>query len=151
MDISYLTQVIGACGVIASILYLAIQIRQNTKIAQSQTLNALTGRLTERLLLAAENNQLAGLIAKDWDNDELTTAEGSQILFWVSCIIIDLKDIHTQYRLRVIPKSLLLERTQVVKQGIFTTEIGKNVWANVSKACDSKFIAWFEKEVGINQ
>ena len=147
MDISYLTQVIGALGVIASILYLSIQVRQNTKIARSDTLNALTNRL----LLVAENNQLAGLIVKDWSDDEFTPAEKTQLSYWISCIVVDLKDIHSQCQLKVLPKSLLLERTQIIKQGIFKSVIGKSVCSNVSKSCDKKFIIWFEKEVGLGQ
>ena len=149
MDMSYFTQVVGSLGVIASILYLAMQIRQNTKISRSETMHGLTTRLTERLLLVATNNELAGLIAKSWDEDELSKSEKHQLVYWISAIIIDLKDIHTQVQLNIIPKSFLMERTQVMKQGIFNSKLGKEIWCNVKQACDVKFITWFETQMSL--
>jgi hypothetical protein len=42
-------KIIGAVGVIASVLYLAIQIRQNTRSERSSTQQQLTDRIHNRL------------------------------------------------------------------------------------------------------
>jgi hypothetical protein len=144
INISLISQIIGATGVVASILYLAMQIRQNTKIAQSETLHALASRLIDRLLMVATDTELAELIAKDWDG-ELSQPETMQLTYWITSVVIDLKDVHHQCQLGVIPYSFLLERTQVAKRGMFNTALGKQVWENAKTVCDTKFILWFEK------
>jgi hypothetical protein len=47
-------EVLGAIGVICTLLYLTVQIRQNTRALQGATLDALTGRKQFELRWSSE-------------------------------------------------------------------------------------------------
>ncbi|MCP5195157.1 MAG: hypothetical protein H6987_19035, partial [Pseudomonadales bacterium] len=139
-DIAATADVVGAVGVIASMLYLAIQVRQNTRTTRSATLQALSGRLTERLLLVATETDLAQLIALDWEAEELDAVQRTRITYWISAILVDLSDMYNQYRLGVIPYSSLQSRVKVMRQRLFQTEIGQQVWTNLRPVYAPDFV-----------
>ena len=140
-------KIIGAVGVIASVLYLAIQIRQNTRSERSSTQQQLTDRIHNRLLLVAAHPDLAALIAADWSTTEFTDAERVQIRYWLAAIIADIKGIHAQYKLGLVTKSALHGRITIIKQGVFKTEIAVSTWNNVKGESEPDFINWFEKHI----
>lgn len=150
MDTQALTetiQIISAVGVIASMLYLGIQIKQNTTSARSTTQQQLTERIHSRLLLVATNSELAALICADWKTTTFTDVQRTQISYWLSAIITDIKGIHAQYKLGLISKSALHGRITVIKQGVFNTDIAIAVWDNIKGESEPDFIKWFEKNI----
>jgi len=140
-------QIISAVGVIASMLYLAIQIKQSTTSARSNTQQQLTERIHNRLLLVATNSELAGLISSDWETTKFTDVQKTQISYWLSAIITDIKGIHTQYKLGLVSKSTLQGRITVIKHGVFKTDIAVMVWDNIKGESEPEFIRWFEKHI----
>ena len=146
-SIAEIIQFITAAGVIASVLYLAIQIRQNTRSERSSTQQQLTDRIHNRLLLVATNTDLAALIAADWSTTKFTDVEQIQIRYWLAAIIADIKGIHAQYKLGLVTKSALLGRITIIKQGVFKTEIAVSTWNNVKGESEADFISWFEKHI----
>ena len=146
-SIAEIIQIISAAGVIASVLYLAIQIRQSTRSARSSTQQQLTDRIHNRLLLVSTNPELAALIAADWSTTEFTSTERVQISYWLGAIIADIKGIHTQYKLGLVSRSALHGRITIIKQGVFKTEIAVTTWNNVKGESEADFINWFEKHI----
>lgn len=59
-----IAEIIGAGGVIASLLYLAVQIRQSTKVARAETTKDLYLASRDAILQIASNDELA----KIWTN-----------------------------------------------------------------------------------
>ena len=59
-----IAEIIGAVGVIASLLYLAVQIRQSTKVARAETTKDLYLASRDAILQIASNDALA----KIWTN-----------------------------------------------------------------------------------
>jgi len=140
-------QIISALGVIASMLYLAIQIKQSTTSARSNTQQQLTERIHNRLLLVATNSELAGLISCDWETTKFTVIQKTQISYWLSAIITDIKGIHAQYKLGLVSKSTLQGRITVIKRGVFNTDIAVMVWENIKGESEPEFIRWFEEHI----
>ncbi len=140
-------QIISAVGVVASILYLAIQIKQSTTSARSSTQQQLTERIHNRLLLVATNSELAELISSDWKTTEFTDVQKIQISYWLSAIITDIKGMHTQYKLGLVTESALHGRITVIKRGVFKTDIAVTVWNNIKGESEPEFIRWFEKHI----
>ena len=60
-----LAQFVAALGVISSVVYLAIQVRQNAKITKAQFGHSLTSRLYERYFLAAKDQEFSRFLAKN--------------------------------------------------------------------------------------
>lgn len=146
-SIAEIIQFITAAGVIASVLYLAIQIRQNTRSERSSTQQQLTDRIHNRLLLVATNPDLAALIAADWRTTEFTDVEKIQLSYWLAAIIADIKGIHAQYKLGLVSKAALYGRITIIKQGVFKTDIAVTTWNNVKGESEDDFISWFEKHI----
>jgi hypothetical protein len=144
---SDIIKIIGAIGVIASVLYLAIQIRHNTRSARSSTQQQLTDRIHERLLLVATHSNLAALIAADWNTAKFTDVESVQIRYWLAAIIADIKGIYAQYKLGLVTKSALHGRITIIKQGVFKTEIAVSTWNAVKGESEADFINWFEQHI----
>jgi hypothetical protein len=59
-----LAQFVAALGVISSVAYLAIQVRQNAKITKAQFGHSLTSRLYERYFLAAKDQEFSRFLRK---------------------------------------------------------------------------------------
>jgi len=57
--ISAIAELLGAVGVIASLIYLAIQIRQNTSVARAETTKDLYLASREAIMAIASNDHLA--------------------------------------------------------------------------------------------
>lgn len=145
-----LTELISAIGVIASILYLAIQVRQNTLSTRASTIHSLTTRMNERLLLVASNDELAELLTLDWEDDELSPTQKTKLRYWLSAIITDLRDIYFQHQMGIVPKSTLNARVAIIRRRIFRTEIGLDLWLGLKDAYEDDFVQWFNQEVGVN-
>ena len=144
-DLSNITQVVGAIGVILSVLYLALQIKHSTTLSQSETLQTLTTRVCDRILSVTTDESLARLIAADWNSEELTKVERLRIFYWVYAVLTDLRDIYHHYELKIIPYEILIGRTQLIKKGMFKTAIGQRVWEEHKDAYDANFVKWFEE------
>jgi hypothetical protein len=148
-ELAAVADVVGAAGVITSMLYLAIQVRQSTRATQSATLQSLSSRLTERLLLVAAEENLAELIALDWEENELDEVQRIRVMYWISAILVDMSDMYNQYKLNMIPYATLLSRVKVMRNRLFQTEVGLQVWTNLRPIYKEDFVHWFEEAVGI--
>ena len=62
--IGTIAEIVGAAGVIASLLYLAIQIRQSTKVARAETTKDLYLASRDAILQIASNDELAKIWAR---------------------------------------------------------------------------------------
>lgn len=145
--VSLTIDIVGALGVIASLIYLARQIRQNTVTAESSMLAQLTDRLQQRMLLVVEQPHVAELISLDWDQTELSETQRRQIMFWIAAVLVDLADIFRQTSLGVVPQDVLDSRVTVIRAGIFRSNIGRDIWVMMSPAYSEDFRRWFEREV----
>ena len=65
-------EVVGATGVIATLIYLSVQIRQNTKAVRGAALDAITERKQFELKWSSE---IAGAFRKSVENPDTLTLE----------------------------------------------------------------------------
>ncbi len=73
-------EVVGAVGVIVSLLYLALQIRQNSNVVRSATRQAISTTQVELGLRIAESSDLRAAMAKLWGfGDTPTAAQDTEI------------------------------------------------------------------------
>jgi len=62
--IGAVAELLGALGVIASLLYLAVQIRENSRVVQASASQAVADSAQARLLAVAQSPSLASTLAK---------------------------------------------------------------------------------------
>ena len=79
-----LAELLGAIGVIASLVYLAIQIRQNTSTVVANTFQSVQDSSVLRMMALAENDELAErFVAGLVDPDALDGAKRFQFDIWM--------------------------------------------------------------------
>jgi hypothetical protein len=76
---------VGALAVLATLIYLAVQVRQNSDLQRAQTHQQLAQERTLNLRMIVENTELRHAIAKAALGEPLT-ADETGVLFWVTII-----------------------------------------------------------------
>jgi hypothetical protein len=74
-DLGALGEFIGGIAVIATLIYLARQIRQGAKATQFQTLQAIRGNSMQLRLAAVQSEDAVAIMGKAAEGIELTTTE----------------------------------------------------------------------------
>lgn len=81
-------EILGAAGVIATLVYLAVQIRQNTRSNQANRLNEIAREFGERHMVVASNSELPRIAAlcREDRSAEIAEEDQERILAWVNSI-----------------------------------------------------------------
>ncbi len=82
-DLGALGELLGSVAVLATLVYLAFQTRQNTMAIGAQLDAATTATTQANLMSAATSRELAEAIRGDWTAD-VTTSELRLTFYWVS-------------------------------------------------------------------
>ena len=94
--VSAYSDFIGAIAVVVSLVYLALQIRQNTKAIRGSTLDAITAHMQEELRWSSE---MPVVFKKAMDDpDTLTFEESWQLSEWVTAAFTARQNEYHQYR-----------------------------------------------------
>ncbi len=75
-------ELVGGLVVVATLVYLAAQIRQNTRATKAAATAAIASEMEEVLLAIAQDDTLAGAYAKASQGAELTAVEYTKLRFW---------------------------------------------------------------------
>ena len=93
--ITLFVQVIAALGVVASVFYLSLQIRQQNKIASAEFGHHLTERLYNRYFQTAKDADYCEFLARDWASDEVrTAADQIRITHSLGMYLVDIHDVY---------------------------------------------------------
>jgi hypothetical protein len=141
--IGALAELLGALGVIATLGYLAVQIRGNTRALGAQTRHSMSDFAREVSEFRAQH---ADRWAKIMASDDLTPGD-QEFLFWVHMqMLLFGETYHYQHQLGFMPEShwrgfarFLTEYTQ--------TKGFEEFWAEVSTSFSEDFAAWVDKEL----
>jgi len=98
-------EILGAIGVIATIAYLAIQIRQNTRSQQSAIAQATTASRTAWYDLVISNPEIGDIWAKgNAEPDLLTEQKRSRFIWMLSRIFSNLEEFYLQFQHGMLPE-----------------------------------------------
>ena len=75
-------ELVGGAAVIITLLYLAVQIRLNTKATRAQATAYVASELERTVLSVAENTELAEAFVKAAQGADLSPVERARLLFW---------------------------------------------------------------------
>ena len=96
--IGAIAELLGAVGVIASVLYLAVQIRSNTRSQESTVQHSLHEETVTRMMVFAQDSDLAErLIRADESWDQLTKVEKAQVASFMRAVFKGFENIYLQY------------------------------------------------------
>jgi len=143
-----IVQVIAALGVIVSVIYLGIQIKQQNEITKAEFGHSLTNRMYERYFNTSKDDEFSTFLSKDWsDTKKLNDSERWRVAVFVNMVLVDIFDTYDKVERNLVDKSHLDMRMHMLKLGTMKTEIAKVTWNYWKKTRNQDFIDWFEKEI----
>jgi len=79
IDIGQTIQILANVGVLAGIIFLIFEIQQNTVVAEMQAADDYLASTSELNIAVSQSAELAELLVKSRNGDELTEAEGVRV------------------------------------------------------------------------
>ena len=98
-ELGSLGEFIAAVATVTTLVYLALQVRMNNRLAVSNIENQLNSRECERRLAIALDPAFSGFLAKDWIKEKFTPSERTQAAQYVTMLVIDVRETFLQNKL----------------------------------------------------
>lgn len=113
MELGALGEFVGAIAVIVTLVYLAVQLRQNTQMQASVIRQNFYDGTQRQMLHAVESSEFNTLLFRGWSTgDELSPSESMQIWRHLQGVLMGYQGAYEQYRSGVLPpKDWELART----------------------------------------
>jgi hypothetical protein len=134
-----------AVGVIATLIYLSIQIRQNTKAVRSSSIQNLVQSFSTTAQAAVENEYIIPLLLKANAGPEaLTQEERARLHFWLIMTFRRFEGVYFQRDLGIVDAEVIdgFERSQMA---ILASKSAQQWWANSKEIFNSGFVSYVEK------
>src|SRR5438876_10666784 len=138
------TNLFAALGVIATLIYLAMQIRQNTKAVRSSSIESLVHNLSATAQAAVENEYMVPLMLKANAGPEtLTEVERVRMHFWFIMTFRRFEGVYFQRELGFVDAAVIegFERSHI---SILASRSGQAWWANAKEIFNSGFVSYVE-------
>ena len=143
-----IVQIIAALGVIVSVVYLGIQIKQQNEITKAEFGHSLSNRMYERYFNTSKDDEFSKFLSKDWsDTEKLSDSERWRVAVFVNMILVDIFDTYDKVKKGFVDESHLEMRIHMLKLGTMKTDIAKMTWNYWKSTRDNQFIEWFESEI----
>ncbi len=136
----------GALGVIASLLYLAIQVRNNTRSIRTSTYQALLNTSLDFSFLAGSEPNVALTFNRGLRGDELSPQESAQFAYLLHGVLRSLENGHYQFINGTMDPELWSGWTETAR-GIIGSPGGRQRWAAYRPRLRSSFVEFVEREV----
>jgi hypothetical protein len=91
-------ELVGGIAVIASLLYVAVQLKQNTKITKSSVRQSIASRASEFQLAVAQNDQILAVGTKLFQREKLLPQEQVRLHFVLGCLFRATEEAFLQHR-----------------------------------------------------
>jgi hypothetical protein len=141
--VSAIAESVGVVGVIVSLIYLAIQLKENTNIARSQSRQSITEFVQK---FAEIRTTHADRMAKLQSSTDLTDAD-REFLTWIHCQILLLGEMyHYNFQLGLMPESHWRPFVEFFK-GYSTTLGFRDAWQVFEGNFAEEFQDWVQKEI----
>ena len=142
-----IVQVVAAMGVVISVVYLGVQIKQQNTITKAQFGHSLTQRLYDRYFQTSKDNEYAEFMSKDWNSENLTPSESWRIQMAILTYLVDIFDVYDKVNAGLVDKSHLDTRMRTLKLGVMKTTNARLVWSGWKRNRSEEFVNWFEEEI----
>jgi hypothetical protein len=143
-------ETVGTLAVVASLIFVGFEIRQNTAVARAQARHELADLSQDWLILMATDTLFAASFYKAWvfEDAELTPTEGRSAHFGMMVHLRRLENVYFQFKEGMVDASAL-GSYGFQTSGVFRTTKFIRMWQGERQAFDDDFVAFFEKRFGI--
>lgn len=143
-----ISQAVAAVGVILSLVFLAIQLRQNTMAVRSSSIQNLVQSLSDTAQVNVDNEYLVPIMLKArTDPQGLTEEERARLHFWFIMSIRRFEGVYFQRKLGLVDSAIIdgFERSHL---SIIASRSGRAWWAEGKKIFNSGFVAYIDERLG---
>jgi hypothetical protein len=142
-DLGAIGEFVGSIAVLVTLVYLAVQIRQNTRHIASASLQGLSDRAENRLLLVASDAELSRIWMTLLEGGELSMDERPRAFMVFASWVNDLEDAYRQFTLGMIPEQALNARAANLLGFMRSPETRAIFDETLSPMLDPDFLLWF--------
>jgi len=140
-DLGSIGELIAAIATVATLLYLAAQIRQSTSAMKTSALSSLH----DVQLLTRDNDKYNALILRSLRNEELTPEERLHMVERFFTIMRAFEGIWMQQRLGAVSRDQFDQHLDLLRWAV-THETARRMWAQLSPTFDPGFRTVVESE-----
>jgi hypothetical protein len=140
-----IANLLAAAGVIATFIYLSIQIRQNTKAVRSSSIQNLVQSFSTTAQAAVENEYIIPLLLKaNTSFEALTQEERARLRFWFIMTFRRFEGVYFQRDLGIVDAEVIdgFERSHIA---ILASKAARQWWANSKEIFNSGFVSYLEE------
>ncbi len=142
-----ISQVIAAVAVVPSLIFLAIQLRQNTNAVRASSIQSLVQSLSANAQSWVENESLIAIALKaNTSPEELTEVELARLHFWFVMAIRRFEGVYFQESLGLVDRAFIegFERSHI---SIIASKSGRIWWSKAKDVFNSGFVSYVEQEL----
>jgi hypothetical protein len=142
---------IGFIGVVASLVFVGLEIRQNTAMARGQTRQDLAALNQEYLLLRVTSPELSDLMSRAWMLEgDLTGLEATRANWMMRLVLRRLENVYLQYSEGLVDESAL-NSYGLLANATFECARFSDFWVTRDERAvyDPEFVRFFEDRLGL--
>lgn len=137
-------ELIGFISVIASLIFVGMEISQNTTAVRGATNQAISDQASELYLTIATDRNLAGLVKKLYDDvlrEDFDSIDDMQLFMTVLTGLRRVENIYLQ-----IEDNILDDRAfDRIGLSFYRSKYGRQIWEENKQFFDRKFVSFFEE------
>ena len=137
-------ELVGFVSVVASLIFVGMEIRQNTTAVRGATNQAISDQATELYLAIATDRNLASLTVKLYDGvsrKDFDPIDDMQLFLTVMTGLRRVENIFLQ-----LEENILDERAfERIGLSFYRSNYGREIWENNKQFFDRRFVPFFEK------
>ena len=144
MNNRIILEVVGLFSVIGSLLFVGVEIRQNTAAVRGATQQDISYQISEMYKIGVENDNIASIMTRSYQGlkkSEITDTEFLQ--FWLFSMLgyRRVENIYLQYKNGFLAE----EAFDRIGMSFYRTPIQLEIWEERKEDFDPEFAAFFEK------
>ena len=141
-------EILAALGVIASLVFVGLEIKQNTAVVRAQTRQALTEDLREFIMTLAADPSLFEAFHNRFRSDYEGTLDDRRALYVMYARLRMVENVFLQVQEGVVEKSIFLSYGWS-DQPVFMAPYFHEWWPDQRSRFNPDFVAAFEAEYGL--
>ena len=138
-------EIFGILGVIGSLVFVGIEVRQNTAEIRGSTHQSVSEQINELYLTIAEDERLSKLVSEMMENSDLrknlSPSDQISLDFVVLTGLRRIENIYLQY----LDGILSGDAFDRIGMNFYRRQYAKETWERYKGGFDSNFVAFFEK------
>jgi hypothetical protein len=141
------SEIVGVIAIIASLVYVGIQIRQSASFARASVINDTSMAWTNASALLASDAELADIYLRGIDNETLTPVETVRLEALIDIYMTNLENIDHQYQSNLYfeedDDKDVVDFLAPIYRPLLTSNVGKRWWSTIAPVTHTP--SYFEK------